>query len=398
MSTSNSGPPAPRPRKLVLRKIAKDGATESSAAGPAPLPPGLTLQPTQPPPPVAAAHTAPPPLVAAVPPPIRSAPATVPPLPPPRPRAPSYAGLSAPVMMKAAHASSGGLPGMGTRPPPPPSRERMPTLSPSTASVPTPYPSMPSMPAPPPSMSSRPPQPSGSPLPQPPVPPPQRGSQPGGNTVTPLPSRVSVLPMVASVSPSPSDPFGQRVTPSRRPLVVAGAFVGAILIGIVAFAVSPRGDDASRVAATGVTHPLASASAATLGAQTQPTTSAPPLVFTANVNDLPRAPGPRRQVQWVAPRPARPPAPPPVAQAAPPPTPAAAAATTDDDSQDEPATAPAPAPAASSSAQVAAKTAPPSAEAAPAPAPSAVETPPPPPADPLLREMQKAVEEQSKNK
>jgi hypothetical protein len=208
--------------------------------------------------------------------------------------------------------------------------------------------------------------------------------------------------MVASVSPSPSDPFGQRIAPSRRPLIVAGIFVvGVVLIGLVAFAVSPHGDDGSRAAASsGLTHPLATPSAASLGAQSQPTTTAAPLVFTANVNDLPRAPGPRRPVQWVAPRPVRPAAPPQVAQAAPAaPAAATAAAATDDDSEDEPATAPtqAPAPAPAASAQVAAKAAP-TVEPAPAPAPSPVETPPPPPADPLLREIQKAVEDQSRNK
>jgi hypothetical protein len=161
-------------------------------------------------------------------------------------------------------------------------------------------------------------------------------------------------------------------------IVFSGALVGAgVLLGTRLEDPAPKTGAAT---APIVLTPSTAAAPAhtTRGDAVEPARPSAPLVFTANVNDLPRAPATPvyRRGAWPAPPPkVTPPAAPATTPATPPPAASASAAP-------DPAEAPsAPTPVA----------APPAAAAAP---PATVDTTPAAPVDPLIREMQKAVDDQ----
>jgi hypothetical protein len=188
--------------------------------------------------------------------------------------------------------------------------------------------------------------------------------------------------MVASVSAGPHA-TSPRSAASQRSLLIAGGIVvcgalvgGGVLLGTRLEAPAPRA--AAATTPIVLTAPSGNvtghAGRAASGDIAEPSRPSAPLLFTANVNDLPRAPvaAPPRRGGWA---PAVPRAAAPAAQA--PAAPAANQATPAE--QDTPvAAAPEPTAPAASAAPV---------DSAP-PAPAA-------PVDPLLREIQKAVDDQN---
>jgi hypothetical protein len=391
MSPSDSGPPAPRPRKLVLRKIPKDGAPD--APGTTHAPPSVTSLPSA----AERPYAAPP--GSALPPPTSA-------LPPPRPRAPSFASIPQPVPPPRLPQPS--VPHITLAPAPSPLISTAPRIAaPPQITLPHAPVRAPRSPSIAPiAREITPAPPAAGGYASPPQPFVAHAAAPGSTpttAATPLPSRVSVLPMVASVAPYSTDASAGRGT-QRRSLFVVGALAAVVAVALFALSRGPGRDEPAEhaTATSGATHPLAHSTAATLAAASQPAAVSPPLVFTANVNDLPRAPGPRRVAPWAAPVRAAAPqarvvATPPPATAAPaaaaPQAQAAAAGTDDQDDQDTAPTTSAPVPAPTT-----AKAAPPPEPAAPPPAPAPTEVTPPAPVDPLLREIQKAVEDPSRNK
>jgi hypothetical protein len=215
---------------------------------------------------------------------------------------------------------------------------------------------------------------------------------------TPMPSRVSVLPMVASLAAGPPGSAAQprpSIAPQRSVLIAAAVAACATLVAAVALLGAHRDPVPRAVAVGALTEaPSAATSAAPLRvhpqlpAPSESTRSTPPLIFTANVNDLPRAPS------WSASARGRAVVPPPRPPAALPsraPTPAPSATDSVDDTSAAAPPASAPVPAAPPAPAV-----PPAAAASAAPAATPTTAQPAesgsrPSEDPLLREMERSV-------
>ena len=249
MSTSDSGAPPPHPRKMVLRKIAKDASfpSETSEAPPAPV--TSTFSGVQRP--------------SALPPPLPSA---------LRQRTPSVAGmrrseLDSALQSADARAAQGDDGGM------------------HASSI------------------------ADSPVEGEPVWPDRFGrhAAPGGlpssgSTATPVPSRISVTPFVAPIpAPTRRGPSASG-GPPRYVLIVCGIALSGILVG-AGVLLGTRMDESPSRATAATLHPPAGAAApprvaaaVANGSPKAPTAETPmpsnPLIATANVNDLPRAPAP----------------------------------------------------------------------------------------------------------
>jgi hypothetical protein len=297
MPTSDSGAPPHSPRKLVLRKIAKEV----------------------------------------------SFPSTLPSLPPPRSSTPQP-----------------------SRPPGRAPHAVLPPAAVSSASVAPPPAQVPHWDPPParPAAAS-----SGAPLPPP-------GA---GSVATPMPSRVSVLPFVASVSPSVRGPVASTGGSQRSILIACGVALAGVLVGAGVLLGTRLDEPPVRATARALpaAAPVPSATTPVSTDRSPSSSSGPSFVATANVNDLPRAPVRRSLPYFVAPVPARPPA---RKENGPPP------ASAGDEAATASSAVPAPVAPADKAAAAPADVAPPAAPAAP-----------PAPPDPLLQEMQKAVGDSQKN-
>lgn len=349
MDTSDSGPPAQRPRKLVLRKISKGQASPSS--------PGMASPDESERPPAAEASEPSFPLAESSRPPASSRPAPF-------------------EVFEARHASRA------------PAAYHTASAAPP---APAPYQVFETAPAPYPVIdATHPPAPGFADFNEPPVPqsaPIASPWPPTGASVTGSTSRVSVLPMVAPVGPSVAPGFERPPGSQRTVLIACGVAMACALLGAGVF-LGTRLDASATpsrpVAASGPTTARA-ASVKPTGAVHTDAVSSPtaPLVFTANVDDLPRAPGaaPRRVAPAVAPAPLTAPARPATrSAAAPAPEPAA-------EEPDTTAVA-----ASSTSTPKVAAAAPVAAAPPPEPAPVAPSAPP----DPLIEQIKKAMEDEAK--
>lgn len=127
-------------------------------------------------------------------------------------------------------------------------------------------------------------------------PPPAPSQPPAASVATPIPSRISVLPFVAPISPATSDSRRAPGSPPRYVLIVCGIALSGVLVGAGVLLGSRMDEPSARANGTG-THQAATASTAPPSgspqvSRDQTPTISNPLIATANVNDLPRAPMP----------------------------------------------------------------------------------------------------------